>query len=416
MRLKRAWVVWAVVTWLAASTLWAAEIPSARPEEVGLSSARLAEMQAVARKMVDEREVAGIITLVARKGKVCHFEAYGSRDLAAGKPIQRDTILRFYSMSKPVTSVAAMILHEQGKVLLDEPVELYIPELRGWKVYAEGGQGQPTTVEPTRKVTVRDLLRHTSGLTYGIFGDTPVDRMYREKEVLSDIELKEMVKRLGEIPLLHQPGTTWHYSVSTDVLGHVIERASGQTLDVFFAQNIFKPLDMRDTGFYIPKDKHERFAVCYGPGSNGGLEPTNELGSYAFLEPRAFLSGGGGLVSTARDYLRFCQMLLNKGTLNDVRILRPETVEMMTRDQLPPGVSVGEGVGFGLGFSVRLKSDPSGAARVGEYGWSGAASTFFGISPDDESIVMLLTQYMPYSETIPATLKPLVYAAFNGQN
>ncbi len=416
MRLKRAWVVWAVVMCLAASALWAEEIPSVRPEEVGLSSARLAEMQAVARKMVDEQKVAGIITLVARKGKVCHFEAYGWRDLAAGKPIQRDTILRFYSMSKPVTSVAAMILHEQGRVLLDEPVELYIPELRGWKVYAEDAQGEPTTVEPGRKVTVRDLLRHTSGLTYGIFGDTAVDRMYRDKEVLSDMALEEMVKRLGAIPLLHQPGTKWHYSVSTDVLGHVIERASGQALDVFFSENIFQPLDMRDTGFYVPKDKHDRFAVCYGPGSNGGPEPTNELGSDAFLEPRAFLSGGGGLVSTARDYLRFCQMLLNKGTLDDVRILRPETVEMMTRDQLPPGVSVGEGVGFGLGFSIQLRPDPSGAARVGEYGWSGAASTFFGISPDDESIVMLLTQYMPYSQTIPAALKPLVYASFNGEN
>jgi len=305
-----------------------------------------------------------------------------------------------------------MILHEQGKVLLDEPIETYIPELRGWKVYGENAEGQPAYAEAKRKVTVRDLLRHTSGLTYGIFGDTPVDRMYRQKGILGNKDLKEMVGRLGEIPLQNQPGTKWHYSVSTDVLGHLVERVLGQTLDVFFAEQIFQPLDMEDTGFYVAEGQHDRFSKCYGPGPNGGLKPTGGMGAGGYLKPRTFLSGGGGLVSTARDYMRFCQMLLNKGKLDDVRLLEPETVEMMSCDQLPSGVSVGEGVGFGLGFSVQRGADPKGQMRVGEYGWAGAASTFFGISPNDESVVILLTQYMPYSDEVPTMLKPLIYAAF----
>ncbi len=416
MRSRRTWVICLVAACLLTSALWATEIPFAKPEALGVSSAKLEQMQATAEKMVDEQKVAGIITMVAREGKVCHFKAYGSRDIAADEPMQRDTIVRIYSMSKPIASVAAMILYEQGKLLLDEPVETYIPEVRGWKVYAENAQGQMQCVEPKRKVTVRDLLRHTSGLTYGIFGDTPVDRMYRRKEILSDITLDEMVKRLAGIPLLYQPGTQWHYGVSVDVLGCVVERASGQTLDVFLAENVFVPLDMKDTGFYVPEDKRPRFSEVYGPDPNGGLRPSEEIEGYGFLRPPKLLSGGGGLVSTARDYMRFAQMLLSKGKLDDVRILRPETVEMMTRDQLPPGVSVREGVGFGLGFSVQLQPDPSGQARVGEYGWAGAASTFFGISPKDQSVVLIMTQHMPFNSEIPATLKPMIYAAFLNQN
>ncbi|UCD48947.1 MAG: beta-lactamase family protein [Phycisphaerales bacterium] len=412
MKQRRKWVVVLVVASLLASALVAKEIPVVQPEAVGLSSAKLTEMQAAARKMVDDEKVAGIITMVARKGKICHFEAHGNRDLEAGKPMERDTIVRIYSMSKPITSVAVMILHEQGKILLDEPVETYIPELKGVKVYHENTQGEPAPVEPKRKVTARDLLRHTSGLTYGILGDTAVDKMYRAQGILGDEDLQDMVEKLGKIPLLHQPGTTWHYSVSTDMLGYLVERVSGRTLDGFFAEHIFKPLDMKDTGFYVPQDKRERFSKCYGADPNGGLKPSEEITGYAFLQPPTLLSGGGGLVSTARDYLRFCTMLLNKGDLDDVRILEPETVEMMTRDQLPPGVSVGKGVGFGLGFSVQRQPGPNGQMRVGEYGWAGAASTFFGISPEDESIVILLTQYMPYTDTVPKTLKPMVYAAF----
>lgn len=413
MKPKRTRVFALVVVCLLGTSLWAREIPTARPETVGMSSAGLEAMQVAAEKMVDDEKVAGIITMVARHGKIVHFEAYGDRDLQAGEPMERDTIVRIYSMTKPITSVAVMILYEQGKVQLDEPVETYIPELRGLKVYAENADGRPEPVATKRKVSVRDLLRHTSGLTYGIFGDTPVDKMYRQRQILSDIALNEIIQRLANIPLLHQPGTKFHYSVSTDVLGHLIERVSGQTLDAFCAEHIFAPLDMPDTAFYVTPDKRDRFSQCYSADPNGGLKPTQEIVGYDFLERPRFLSGGGGLVSTAHDYLRFCQMLLNKGHLDGVRILEAETVEEMTRDHLPPGVSVGEGVGFGLGFSVQRRPDPTGQMRVGEYGWGGAASTFFGISPRDGTIVVILTQYMPFNDQIPKTLKPLVYAALN---
>ncbi len=411
MNPRRKWTIVLVTICLLLAAAQAKEIPSGQPEEVGISSAKLAEMQTVAEKMVDDEKIAGIVTVIARHGKICYFETDGHQDREAGRLMQRDTIFRIYSMSKPITSVAAMILYEQGKVLLDEPVENYIPELRGLRVYAE-----PEPVPTKRKVTVRDLMRHTSGFTYGIFGNTPVDQMYLRAGVLGSHDLKEMVGKLAGIPLLNQPGTEWHYSVSTDVLGHLVERVSGQPLDVFFAENIFEPLDMKDTGFYVPQAKHARFAQCYGPNPDGGLKPTAELGADGYLRPRTFFSGGGGLVSTARDYLRFCQMLLNQGKLDDVRILDPETVAMMTRDQLPSGVSVGDGVGFGLGFSVQRRPDPNGQMRVGEYGWAGAASTFFGISPQDDSIVILLTQYMPYSNAVPMALKPLIYAAFDSEN
>ena len=408
MKARRKWALVLVAACLLTSALWAKEIPFAEPEAVGMSSAKLEAMQAVAEKMVDEKKVAGITTMVARHGKIVHFEAYGHRDIDERWLMERDTIVRIYSMSKPITSVAAMILYDRGMLQLDEPVETYIPALRGLKVY-----GEPECAEPKRKVTVRDLLRHTSGLTYGIFGDTPVDKMYRQKNILSDVPLEEMMQRLAGIPLLHQPGTQFHYSVSTDVLGHVVERVSGRTLDVFFAENIFKPLDMRDTAFYVSEDKRDRFSRCYGPDPDGGLELTQEIEGYGFLRPPKFLSGGGGLTSTARDYVRFCQMLLNKGHLDGVRILEAETVEEMTRDHLPPGVNAGQGAGFGLGFSVQRQPDPSGQVRVGEYGWAGAASTFFGISPQDDTVVLILTQYMPFNNEIPKTLKPLVYAALN---
>lgn len=412
MRPYRRWTLVLFAASLLASALWAREIPSAPPEAVGMSSAKLRDMQAAAEKMVDEGMIAGIVTAVARQGTLVHLSAYGQRDIDGGKAMEKDTIVRIYSMSKPITSVAAMMLYDAGKLKLDEPATTYIPELRGLKVYGRDAEGRPEYAQLDRPVIVRDLLRHTSGFTYGVFGDTPVDRMYRQNGILGNKDLKDMIERLAEIPLQYQPGTKWHYSVSTDVLGHLIERVSGQPLDVFFQEHIFTPLDMNDTGFYVPQAKHDRFSQCYGPDPNGGLRVISQFGARGYLRPRTFLSGGGGLVSTARDYLRFCQMLLNDGQLDGVRILKADTVAMMTGNQLPPGVSRSDGAGFGLGFSVQLASDPSGAARVGEYGWGGAASTFFKISPKDETVFVILTQYMPYAGRIENALKPMVYAAF----
>jgi CubicO group peptidase (beta-lactamase class C family) len=393
------------------SVLSAGEIPVVKPEEVGMSSARLGKVNSAVQKLVEDKKISGAITVVARKGKIVHFEAYGQRDITAKKPMTKDTLVRIYSMSKPITSVAVMILVEKGKIKLDDPVAKYLPEMKGLKVYGETNDGKRDDKTPEREMTVRDLLRHTSGLTYGIFGNTPVDKMYREVKIIGSLNLRRMIKKLGQIPLQYAPGTRWHYSVSTDVLGHLVERVSGKKLDMFFQENIFTPLDMKDTAFYAPKSKQDRFAACYGPDGQGGLKAASEITSYRFFKPPTFLSGGGGLVSTARDYVRFCQMLLNKGTLDGVQILRPATVEEMTRNQLPANVFSGPGRGFGLGFSVQLKAAPLNKNRVhvGEYGWGGAASTHFWISPKDDLVVVALSQRMPYSSQLQNAIQPLIY-------
>jgi CubicO group peptidase (beta-lactamase class C family) len=383
---------------------WAGEIPQAKPEAVGMSSAKLAKVNQAVEKMISDKKAAGAITIIARKGKIVHFETYGMRDIESNKPVEKDTIMRFYSMTKPITTVAAMILFDQGKFKLDDPLEKYLPELKGLKVY---NGGKPAA--PKRKVTVRDIMRHTSGFTYGLFGNTPVDKMYRKANILGSRNLKAMVTKLGKIPLSFEPGSKWHYSVSSDVLGAFVERVSGMGLDAFFKKHIFGPLDMRDTGFSVPKGSVERFSSCFGPG----LRTSDKYSTSRYTRrPRGILSGGGGLVSTARDYMRFCQMLLNKGQLQGKRILKAKTVETMTANNLPAGMSTfrGGGVGFGLGFSVQIK-DQGSVAHAGEYGWGGAASTHFWISPKDDLVVIALTQYQPFSARIKQLVKPLVYQA-----
>jgi CubicO group peptidase (beta-lactamase class C family) len=368
------------------------ELPTASPEQVGLSADKLAETRAALQKLVEEERIAGGIVVVARRGKVAQFEVCGLMDIEDEKPMKRDTIFRFYSMTKPITSVAAMILFEEGKLKLDDPVLKYIPEFKESKVVTDPDSEQVTTVPADREVTVRDLMRHTSGLTYGIFGNTNVDKLYRRNMVLSggNTTLEGMTQKLATIPLLYQPGTKWHYSVSTDVLGRVVEVASGQSLDTFFSERIFEPLGMEDTAFYVPAEKIGRFATNYGPNPQGGLRPIDEPETTRYANKPAFLSGGGGLVSTASDHMRFCLMLLNKGKLGDTRLLKGRTIRMMTRNQLPEqaypiGTGGRAGVGFGLGFSVRVEpSDKDRASRVGEYGWGGMASTHFWISPRDK--------------------------------
>lgn len=374
-------------------------------EAVGISGEKLDLLKPAVQKFVDDNKIAGASVLVARKGKVVFEETFGMMDIAAGKRIEKDTIFRIYSMTKPITSVAVMMLFEEDKVQLDEPVSKYLPEFKGLKVYDKSGNH----VEPTRAMTVRDLLRHTSGLTYGIFGNTPVDKMYRSKNVLSHkSSATAMTSKLGQIPLQYQPGTKWHYSVSTDVLGCLVEKVSGKGLGEFFQERIFEPLDMKDSAFFVAGDKADRFAACYGPDRNGGLFVNDNSKTSRFLTMPGLCSGGGGLCSTGRDYMRFCQMLLNEGELDGKRLLRKETIKIMTKDQLPEGVDRGWGNGFGLGFSVRTAN---GRSPKGEYGWGGAASTHFWISPKDELIVIALSQYMPYSHRLENTIKPIVYKA-----
>jgi CubicO group peptidase (beta-lactamase class C family) len=381
----------------------ASELPITSPEDVGMSTEKLAQVKPAVQALVDKEKIAGASVIVARKGKIVLFETFGMMDTEAKKTLEKDTIFRFYSMTKPITSVAVMMLYEEGKLNLDDPVSKYIPELKGLKVYAESGKHE----DQVREISIRDLLRHTSGLTYGFFGNTPVDKMYRAKSVFDwDSSLQDMINKLSEIPLLYQPGTKWHYSVSTDVLGYLVQKISGQSLDKFFRKRIFKPLKMKDTAFSIPAKKTERFAACYGPKLSGGLNIVDNPAKSRYLKKPSLFSGGGGLVSTARDYLRFCQMLLNKGLLDGKRLLRTETVEMITTNQLPDSVRRGKDGGFGLGFSVRLKD---GQFPEGEYGWGGAASTHFWISPKDELIVIALSQYMPFSARLENTVKPIVY-------
>ncbi len=381
----------------------ASELPVTSPENVGMSSEKLAQIKSSVQALIDNEKMAGASIIVARKGKIVLSETFGMMDKKANKPMQPDTIFRFYSMSKPITSVAAMMLYEQGKLKLDDPISKYIPEFKELKVYSESGKHD----DQVRQMSVRDLLRHTSGLTYGYFGNTAVDKMYRAKGVLNrKSSLQDMINKLSGIPLLYQPGTKWHYSVSTDVLGYLVQKVSGQPLDEFFRQNIFEPLDMKDTAFHVPNEKVNRFAACYGPRQNGGLGIVDEPTTSRYLIRANLFSGGGGLVSTARDYLRFSQMLLNKGQLDGKRLLRSETVEMMTSDQLPDSVKRGEGEGFGLGFSVRLRD---GRFPQGEYGWGGAASTHFWISPNDELIVIALSQYMPFSSQLQNAVKSIIY-------
>ena len=403
MSTLRNWTTAIVLVLFVASTGPAGEIPRAKPEDVGMSSAKLAKVNEAIQKMVDDKIIAGAITMVARKGKIVHFEARGMRDIESEQPVEKDTIVRFYSMTKPITTVAAMILFEEGKYKLDDPLEKYLPELKDLKVYNNGDQ----PAEQERKVTIRDLMRHTSGLTYGA-GKHPVDKMYKEAKILESKNLRRMIEKLSKIPLRHQPGTKFHYGVSTDVLGALVQRVSGVQLDAFFQKRIFDPLDMKDTGFFVSEKSVKRFSSCYGPG----LKTKDKFDTSKYLKKPSLLSGGGGLVSTARDYMRFCQMLINKGQLQGRRILKPQSVEMMTRNQMPGGGGMGRSkvLGFGLGFRVWLE-DRGAHGRVGEYGWGGAASTFFWISPKDDLAVVALTQYMPFKTRVRQTVKRLVYQA-----
>jgi len=396
-------------------------LPTAKPQQVGLSAEGLQRIGPAVQKFIDDKQVAGAVTIVARHGKVAQFEAYGMMDLEAGKPMQKDTIFRIYSMSKPITSVAVMMLYEEGKLKLDDPASKYLPEFNGLKVVEDPDAEEITKVDPQREMTVRDLLRHTSGLTYGLFGNTAVDKLYRQAGVAGagDGNLQEFVEGLGKIPLLYQPGTKWNYSVSTDVLGRLVEVVSGRPFDEFLAERIFRPLGMADTGFYVPKEKLARFATNYGPKLTGGLTVRDAPAGSRFAKDPKFLSGGGGLVSTAADYMRFCLMLSGKCKLGGKRVLKAETVGLMTRNHLPKevmpiafGPAKRQGVGFGLGFSVRVRKTAwESASRVGEYGWGGAASTHFWISPNDELVVVALTQYMPFSDRVERAIKPVVYEA-----
>lgn len=403
----------------------------AAPHEVGLSAKQLKRISTTSQTFIDEEQLAGAVTVVARRGKIAHFEAFGMMDIEADKPMRKDTIFRIYSMTKPIAAAAVMMLREDGKLKLDAPASTYLPELGGLKVAADSEGESLRLVDADRDMTVRDLMCHTAGLPGAaryMAGQTAVDKHYREAGLhrLHEYNLQEMVERLGRIPLLYQPGTKWHYSIAADVLGRLIEVVSGQSFDVFLAERIFQPLGMYDTGFYVPMEKIDRFANMYGPKSAEGLQTINapeggtgHVSKNSFIQKPKFLSAGGGLVSTAADFARFCLMLSGKGALEGERLMKSESVELMTRNHLPEHLIPLDkkpderyaGLGFGLGVSVRVQqTDWVPTSQVGEYGWIGGTSTEFWISPRDKLVAITLAQHIPFSE-LSETVKPLVYAA-----
>ena len=394
----------------------ARELPFVTPENAGKWSTKLGKVDSVVEDLIQQKKLAGATVMIAQHGQVVYFNVFGKMDLDPDKPMRRDAIFRIYSMSKAITTAAALMLYDEGKIGLDDPVSKYVPDFKGIKVWKESGN-----VAPSREPTIRDLMRHTAGLTYGAFGDTPVDRLYREAKILEPNEdLKGMCERLGKLPLLYDPGTKWVYSVAVDVLGRVIEVASGMTFDAFLQKRIFEPLDMKDTGFYVPREKLDRFAAIYNSDGNGTLKPAETQTASPYLTKPKFLSGGGGMVSTTRDYMRFLQMIAQGGELQGTRILKPETVALMTHNQLPAAlvpisISIAKrpGVGFGLGFSVRVESAEGTPGRVGEYGWGGMASTHYWSSPKDDLVVVTMEQTLPFSPLLEAAVKNPIYDAIS---
>lgn len=372
----------------------AAGLPHAPPETVGMSSERLERLTSGMRTLVDQGRLPGVVVAVAKDGRIVHFEAFGTRDVASGAPMQRDSIFRIYSMTKPITAVAMLMLMEEGKWQLNDPVAKHIPEFANLKVaVVDGNTGFVMEVAPDHPMTMRELMTHSGGLTYGIFGSTAVDKMYTEVNVLDRANpMQAMIGKLAKIPLLFQPGERWHYSVAADVEGYLVEKLSGMPFPVFLEQRIFKPLEMKDTAFYVPKEKLARFATfyTYDKDQKFGIHPSDD-----YTSAPALPMGGSGLVSTASDYLRFCQMLLNGGELGGRRLLSPLTVELMTKNMLPAATkSLEPGVGFGLG--VAIIEDPVAAGGYhgkGTYSWAGAAGTWFWIDPVYHLIVVGMIQH-----------------------
>jgi CubicO group peptidase (beta-lactamase class C family) len=366
--------------------------------------------------------------MLIRRGELAHQSVLGWQDVERGVPLAEDTVFRIYSMTKPVTSVALMMLVEEGLVALDDPVARHIPEFAELGVFKAGALGGFLTTPVARPMQVVDLLRHTSGLTYGFQYRSNVDAAYRDLklEVLRDhMDLAEMVQALGRLPLEFSPGEAWNYSVSTDVLGYLIERVTGETLDQVFQKRIFGPLGMVDTGFFVREDQRPRFAACYEAQPDGRMKLQDDPARSPFLVPPRLRSGGGGLVSTAADYRRFAQMLLNGGEFAGARILAPRTLKLMASNHLPGGGDLTRhsrslfsessyaGVGFGLGFAVSF--DPVQSllpSSPGEFYWGGMASTAFWVDPVEDIVAILMTQLMPSSATaIRRELRTLTYAA-----
>src|SRR3954469_12961215 len=404
---------------------FAQDLPSAKPESVGLSSDRLERIATAVQHNIDDKRIAGAVTLVVRHGKVAWFKAQGMSDREAAKAMPTDAMFRICSMTKPITSVAVMMLYEEGKFLLDDPVSKYLPEFKNPKVLMKPPQGEPYTIPATKEITIRDLLRHTSGLTYNWNED--LGPMYEKANVASGLlqyegTIGDNVKSLAGLPLLFSPGDRFEYSLGVDVLGRLVEVVSGKPLDEFFRARIFEPVGMKDTYFFPPENKVSRLATAYTYFPEKGLNrfpdtPIRE-GSFVYSAdyptrgPKKLFSGGAGLVSTAMDYARFCQMMLDGGKIGNAHLLSRKTVELMTHDQLG---KIGPDQGFGLGFGIDGVKEPlSELGSPGSYAWGGFFYTTFSVDPKEQMIVVFMAQLHPTGDlTLDKQVHELAYQAIN---
>jgi CubicO group peptidase (beta-lactamase class C family) len=386
-----------------------------RPEDLGMSGERLGRVDATMHAYVDKGKLPGVQTLISRRGELVHHDCYGHADVESSRPVAPETLYRIYSMTKPITSVGLMMLYEQGSFLLENPISRWLPEFADVQVWSGGTAEAPQTRPAARAITVHDVLTHMSGLTYGFHYQHPLDELYRNN-ALGDFteptyDLAEGIERLASLPLLFDPGTRWNYSMSTDVCGRLIEVMSGQSLDDYLRDQVLDPLGMRDTAFYAPESELDRCSPLYTRGNTGGLH--RMAGPESMVRPVKFLGGGGGLVGTGPDYLRFCHMLLNGGELDGIRLLSPRTVRYMARNHLPDGKLLNEvgqstfseaamaGTGFGLGFAtIEDAAALQNMASEGEFSWGGAASTAFWVDPVEDICVVFMTQLLP-SDTYP---------------
>jgi CubicO group peptidase (beta-lactamase class C family) len=392
---------------LLAAIASAQDLPTTKPESVGLSSERLDRISKTVQKNIDDKRIAGAVTLVMRHGQVAFFKAQGMQDREAGKPMRPDTIFRICSMSKPITSVAVMILYEEGYFLLEDPISKYLPEFKNPKVLVKPANGgEPYTIPATREITIRDLLRHTSGLTYNWNAD--LGPLYKEANVAHgmlpyDGTIADSVARLAKQPLLFSPGDRWEYSLSVDVLGRLVEVVSGKPFDEFLRAQIFEPLGMKDTYFFPPDSKLDRLATAYTYYDDKGLNrfpdtpvtegPFTYSADYPYRGPKKLFSGGAGLTSTAADYARFCQMMLEGGKLGNTRILSRKSVELMTHDQLG---KIGTDQSFGLGFGIEGDRGPlTELGTSGSYNWGGFFYTAFSVDPKEQMVVIFMGQLHP---------------------
>jgi CubicO group peptidase (beta-lactamase class C family) len=409
-----------------------------KPEANGFSASRLARMDDVMkRRYVDSGHFPGVLTMVYRRGKLVHTGMSGRMDLERAKPMREDAIFRIYSMSKPITAVALMMLAEEGLIGLDDNVATRIPSWQNLGVYATGLPSIATsaspsflTIPPARPMKVVDLVTHTSGLTYGFLNRTSVDRAYRRARIAefnAEGGLDAMVEQLASLPLEFSPGAQWNYSVSIDVIGYLVQKLSGMSFGEFLRTRLFEPLGMKDTGFWCPPEKTDRFASCYMPRPEGGLLTQDDAGKSTYAAPPSLESGGGGMVSTAHDYMRFCAMLLHGGTLDGVQILSPKTVALFSLNHLPDNRELAEmappgsfsetgysGIGFSIGCGVNINVARTRLpGTLGEFSWAGAASTAFWVDPKEQLAVVFMTQVIgsPVRMTLRRDLRTLVYSA-----